>query len=134
MDCIKIFFNETLQGEIKFESNSITIGRAQASDIPISNPGVSIRHATIKKEDRGYVIEDSGSKNGTSVNGKKISRQILNYGDTITIFKHTLKLTPWIPASETTKPRVSDGQMIDQSGTVEVDISKIGTLMEKEHS
>lgn len=133
MDCIKIFFNDLFQGEVKIESDSITIGRTEENDICIANSAVSIRHAIIKKEGEEYFIEDCGSKNGTSINGQNIRRQLLEYGDSITIFKHVLKLSPWIPGTEIGAPDCSNGQTIDQTGTVEVDLSQIASLSGQNH-
>jgi pSer/pThr/pTyr-binding forkhead associated (FHA) protein len=49
-----------------------TIGRAEC-DVELNDPDVSRRHAVIRQIDDGLAIEDLDSKNGTFVNGRRIS-------------------------------------------------------------
>ena len=46
---------------------------------------VSLHHAEIRREDGAYVLTDMNSKNGTRVNGQRISRHTLTDGDRIGI-------------------------------------------------
>jgi pSer/pThr/pTyr-binding forkhead associated (FHA) protein len=52
----------------------------------VADPGASRRHAQIRHQDRGYVLTDLGSTNGTLVNGEFVngSRPLMQ-GDRITI-------------------------------------------------
>jgi pSer/pThr/pTyr-binding forkhead associated (FHA) protein len=60
------------------------IGKGPRNDIVIADPAVSTSHAVIRVENGGYTITDIGSRNGTSVNGKRIiATQSLNHGDVI---------------------------------------------------
>jgi pSer/pThr/pTyr-binding forkhead associated (FHA) protein len=61
-----------------------TIGR-EAADITISDQqGVSRLHAQITRSGTQITIQDSGSTNGTYINGTKIAAPtVLNPGDTI---------------------------------------------------
>lgn len=60
------------------------IGRDPASDIHLDATGVSRRHARILVLAEDAVIEDLGSKNGTSVNGETITASVtLKDGDEI---------------------------------------------------
>lgn len=62
----------------------ITIGRDQSSDIVINIPEVSRKHARLRQETGGFVLEDLGSTNGTFVNGQRLSGpHSLRPGDTI---------------------------------------------------
>ncbi len=48
----------------------VTIGREQTHDIVIPDPSVSRFHAFAKQgEDGGFLLQDAGSTNGTTVNG-----------------------------------------------------------------
>jgi diguanylate cyclase (GGDEF)-like protein len=59
----------------------IVLGRHTSSTIVLTDDGVSRRHARIVRSDRGYVLEDLGSANGTFVGGKRIDRHLLSDGD-----------------------------------------------------
>jgi pSer/pThr/pTyr-binding forkhead associated (FHA) protein len=68
----------------------VTIGRAPDNDIQIDNLVVSDHHARIVA-DRGWLkLEDLQSLNGTSINGNRITQELLRSGDEITIGKHLL--------------------------------------------
>jgi HD-GYP domain-containing protein (c-di-GMP phosphodiesterase class II) len=62
-----------------------TIGRDAGSVIPIDDNRVSRYHARIKKRDRLYILEDLQSRNGTWLNGDKVSNSVINSGDKILI-------------------------------------------------
>lgn len=58
------------------------LGRDPAADLWIGDPSVSRQHARILAEGARAVIEDLGSKNGTSVAGERIAGQVaLSDGD-----------------------------------------------------
>lgn len=61
----------------------ITAGRALQNDIVINNPGVSSKHAVFKIEGESVVLEDSGSTNGTFVNGEQITSKLVRPDDSI---------------------------------------------------
>src|SRR5258708_23060818 len=50
----------------------MTVGRAPASDIVITDSGVSSRHASLRPVESGVEMTDLGSLNGTFVDGRKI--------------------------------------------------------------
>jgi DNA-binding response OmpR family regulator len=72
--------------EILLNDRSVTIGRLHGSDVPLADRLVSRRHAVIEKERGQWLIRDAGSRNGTFVNGKRISGpHVLRDGDEIQI-------------------------------------------------
>ncbi len=71
--------------EFVFEQQSVAIGRSSDCDVVLYDPGVSRRHARIFEEGSAFFVEDSGSANGTRVNGEQIKKQPLHDGDTITL-------------------------------------------------
>ncbi|MGA9526151.1 MAG: FHA domain-containing protein, partial [Myxococcaceae bacterium] len=72
--------------EFVFEQQSVAIGRSSDCDVVLYDPGVSRRHARIFEEGDAFFVEDSGSANGTRVNGELLqNRQPLQDGDTITL-------------------------------------------------
>ena len=50
-------------------ARATTIGRAPDCDLVIHNPYVSHHHARVTFTDDGWLLEDTGSANGLSVNG-----------------------------------------------------------------
>ncbi|MCJ7679604.1 MAG: FHA domain-containing protein, partial [Candidatus Aminicenantes bacterium] len=67
-------------------SEKITIGRQLENSVPIPDPFCSSHHAVIYPRDGDYVVGDNGSKNGTFLNGQKITSEIrLKKGDEILI-------------------------------------------------
>lgn len=96
---ILLMINNTLLKEYITDQNEIIIGRDSGNDIQIDNIAVSREHARITREQSritkgpdDYFVEDMGSKNGTFVNGRKVSKKSLDAGDEITIGKHFLKI------------------------------------------
>jgi Protein of unknown function (DUF3662)/FHA domain len=61
------------------------IGRSKDSDIRLSDPNVSRRHAEIRQDGSTYVIVDLDSTNGVSVNGRSVKRAKLDDEDRITL-------------------------------------------------
>ncbi|MBI2844493.1 MAG: FHA domain-containing protein [Armatimonadetes bacterium] len=63
-----------------------TIGRQQDRQISLtSDTTVSRQHAGIVREGGQFIIYDTGSANGTYINGARITRQVLNAGDIVRI-------------------------------------------------
>src|SRR5215211_7487774 len=52
--------------------SSLTVGRALTSDVPLLDPTVSRRHASLVTDDTGIELDDLGSSNGTFVNGERV--------------------------------------------------------------
>jgi hypothetical protein len=71
---------------------SVVIGRDETeADILIDNASVSRRHAEIRQEGTGWVVEDLGSSNGTYLSGEKIEGPMrLAMGDEIGMGKFSI--------------------------------------------
>jgi hypothetical protein len=67
-----------------------TVGRHTSSDIFLDDITVSRHHCRFITEDGGLIVEDSGSTNGTYVNGSRVERQHLADGDEVIIGKFHL--------------------------------------------
>ena len=93
MALLTLKFKDLPLKEIELEGDSKTIGREPANDIIVENLLVSGYHARIDPAGREYVLTDLQSKNGTFVNGEKVTSTKLKNGDQILIGKHTLVFT-----------------------------------------
>ena len=72
--------------EIALTQGSLTIGRLAENDIVVDDRLASRRHAQLLMEHGRYEIRDCGSRNGTFVNGERISEShALRDGDEIQI-------------------------------------------------
>ena len=82
---------------IPLDREEVILGRALEADVRVNDSAVSRRHAkinTIVNGDTGvtqYVLTDFGSRNGTTLNGAKVEREILQNGDKIAIGGHILR-------------------------------------------
>ena len=70
------------------------VGRHDENDVVLAGPTVSARHATVRVEPIGVVLEDEGSLNGTFVNGERIEQRLLEEGDRIQVGPHLLLFVP----------------------------------------
>lgn len=88
----------------------IKIGRSQSNDFVISDPVVSGEHAVLFVMDDGSVmIKDDGSKNGTYVNGSKISEKTkLSSSSVVLLGNHSID---WKEIIRTYKPKVDKPQI-----------------------
>ena len=70
---------------IDLDQDALVLGKVPEVEVTLDNPYVSRRHAEISLENKGYVLRDLGSKNGTFVNGAKVrdEGQLLKNGDRI---------------------------------------------------
>jgi len=74
------------------------IGRNPGNDLQPDDASVSGNHAVIRLTPSVYLedmldvsVEDLGSTNGTRVNGKPVSRQLLKHGDMLSLGALVLK-------------------------------------------
>jgi len=76
----------------QLEKGELSIGRASSNDIQINDTAVSSIHAKLITGPDPFIegqlityLEDLESTNGTELNGTKVSRELLNLDDIITI-------------------------------------------------
>jgi pSer/pThr/pTyr-binding forkhead associated (FHA) protein len=88
----KLDFTNTRGAPMSFELQpEVTIGRSRECDIFLEDLAVSRLHATIRQlPDGRYELEDHRSVSGTFINGKAVSRCLLNEGDIVQIGKSKL--------------------------------------------
>ena len=67
------------------EAESSTIGRDASCEVPLRDPGVSRRHAVLVQKGGRCLLQDSGSHNGTQINGARVKTAVLQTGDQIRV-------------------------------------------------
>ncbi len=60
-----------------------TIGRDDGCHLILNDSFVSARHARIEKRNQGYVLRDQNSRNGTYLNGSRVTEVILSANDKV---------------------------------------------------
>lgn len=91
----KVFY-QTYEKEWKMipYSRQVTIGRGKDCDIQFFNPNVSQTHARICVEDKGILVTDLNSTNGTYVAGKRIKEKWVMPGECLMISHFPIVLFP----------------------------------------
>jgi sigma-B regulation protein RsbU (phosphoserine phosphatase) len=78
---------------VPLTKDQVSIGRSRESDIFLPDQWLSRHHAEIRLRQEGVFIRDLGSKNGTLLNGNRVSgEQRLQPGDVLTLGEHLLTL------------------------------------------
>lgn len=103
---LQIILNGAMVEELRLTRGRVTIGRRRYSDVLLDSPVISGDHALIERIGRDVYLEDRESTNGTKLNGKKIRREMLGFGDEIGIGRYILRYcddnTPAQPGFEKT--------------------------------
>jgi ABC-type multidrug transport system ATPase subunit/ABC-type multidrug transport system permease subunit len=73
----KVEIGEAAFQTVSFSGNSMEVGRDPNCDIPLDFPMVSWRHARLTRTPEGILVEDLGSRNGTYLNGVRITGKVL---------------------------------------------------------
>ncbi len=79
------------EGHYFLDKARFAIGRKSDNEICLDAPGVSNLHAVIITIGNDHVLEDADSTNGISINGKKITKHILQNNDVIELSGYQLK-------------------------------------------
>ncbi len=64
---------------------SVVVGRTYPSDAVVDDPSLSRQHARFSADAGGVTLEDLESTNGTWVNGERVTKARVSYGDVIRI-------------------------------------------------
>ena len=83
---------DTQVRRINLESGPYSLGRAHTNDLCYpEDASLSRKHVLIDKDEQGWAVTDLGSKNGTVLNGTRISgKHRLNPGDRLVIGQLTI--------------------------------------------
>jgi ABC-type multidrug transport system ATPase subunit len=73
----RVEIGEAAFHKVSFQGNTMEIGRDPQCEVPLQYPMVSWRHARLTRTPGGILAEDLGSRNGTYVDGVRISGKVL---------------------------------------------------------
>ncbi len=111
---------EGVRSEVDFERPVISVGRAVDNDIRLTSTLVSRHHCRIETGPEGVWVIDLGSANGTSVNGTKVTRKLLEQGDRLQVGGARILLEPVSGDEDVDHP--NDTQPIEP----EADLAEVG--------
>jgi len=114
MPKIVVTVEDKLLSELPLADGELLIGRGPDCQIVIRDPLVSRHHAKIAKAYGGYFVEDLNSTNGIMVNGRRINKQMLKYGDKVQVGTHDLSFVS------------EDNEENNVKKTVEDEVTRIG--------
>lgn len=77
--------------EYQCYSSSTFIGRNKENHVTLLDTAASRRHARIERRNGDFILEDMDSTNGTILNQKPVTREILHHGDKIQIGETVLQ-------------------------------------------
>lgn len=64
--------------------STTSVGRDSGNDVVLDDTFISAAHATVTWNGKGWVLSDSGSTNGTRLNGKEVRRPVaMKPGDVV---------------------------------------------------
>lgn len=78
----------------------VRIGRAEECDLHIDDPALSRQHAVLRRDGEAWTLLDTGSENGTHVNGRRVARSALNDRDVIGLGDFTLRFHTTTPRGQ----------------------------------
>ena len=81
---LKLQFVDRRQPAFWLVDPRLTIGRDKTNNLVINDEGVSVFHAELQQEDGKLFLRDTGSVNGTFLNGEPVSKRVeVKVGDVI---------------------------------------------------
>ncbi len=102
--------------ELEVAAEEVTVGRSAVCDLTLTDTAVSTRHFSIVADDRGYVLKDVGSTNGTFYGDVRIREIFLRPG---TVFRAGKTILKFMPTRDILTIELSDrdrfGQVIGSS-------------------
>jgi pSer/pThr/pTyr-binding forkhead associated (FHA) protein len=87
------------------------IGSDNQCDLVVDHPAVSRRHCQLTQTDRGFFLEDLDSRNGTYLNGQRITARIaVGHCDAVQLGQHVpMPWPPEVPVSRIRLIRIGAG-------------------------
>ncbi len=77
--------------ELTLGSGEYVLGRDPACELAVPDTALSRRHVRFVAEGEAWLVEDLGSRNGTTLNDECVTRQVLRPGDVVVAGRSTLR-------------------------------------------
>ena len=134
MPRLNLISGDGQETSLSLDKEVLNIGRADGSDIHISDHTVSRKHALLSRAPEGYLLKDLGSHNGTYVNGARITEYLLKHDDQIRIGASTLTFVDEALAGQArSEPTPGLEEQQEQEDQVEEAILTSGPFQEEAH-
>jgi hypothetical protein len=104
--------------EIVLDQERLSIGRKPHNDVRIEDFAISGEHARITTILGDAFLEDLDSTNGTSVNGRPVTRRVLADGDVVELGKYRLRFIAASPATSHIEMRRAAHDVPDRASEV----------------
>lgn len=86
------------------KAGQVTIGRQSGNTITLSSSKISKQHCVLNIQEDVIQLQDSGSSNGTFVNGVLVKLKLLKPGDRIGVGEYVLELSKTVQTSHAVAP------------------------------
>lgn len=113
-----VSYSGVVTARIRLVRDRYILGRSELSDIVVDNRFVSKHHALLVRSDRGLVIADMKSRNGTFVNSKRVESRVLRNNDVVALGDYRIKVIcpPGTGALEQPQRPLADTAKMKQIG------------------
>jgi DNA-binding NtrC family response regulator len=95
--------------------NRVVVGTADDNDLQLSDPKVSRHHLELQVQDRGYLLRDLQSTNGTFYRGARVSEALIGQGAEVRLGSTVLRLERGRETSEVVGTKRQFGSLIGSS-------------------
>jgi pSer/pThr/pTyr-binding forkhead associated (FHA) protein len=114
---------ESLGRLFKLTQARHVIGRAENATVRLQDEGISIRHAELRQENGGFILEVLDRDAETYVNGEPVIRRELVNGDrlqlgTITTLKYTTQIPLMVSPSEVLEKEAVNGAYVTKDSDI----------------
>ncbi len=105
--------------EVIVDRECFRIGKSPDNDLVISDATVSREHCEIVRDDKGFLLRDLGSTNGTLLDGAEIREGYLRAGAIISVGRIELKVRPYAERIDILpSERESFGELVGRDHTM----------------
>ncbi|MEQ8850667.1 MAG: ATPase, T2SS/T4P/T4SS family [Phycisphaerales bacterium] len=121
MPTYRLTCNNPDVGIIELRSEPVAFGRHPDNDVSIRDDVASRFHCVVEPDsDHGFRLKDLGSRNGTKLNGQRISEVLISEGDCISIGRHEFTVELESSKKERRRKARERGQASDPSWAIDL--------------